>query len=122
LSIKELSSVRFIMREEGSGTRMAVNHYLAQHGSTLSVRLTLGSNEAIKQAVAGGMGLSILSRHVLGHAPAEEGLKELDVVDFPLEREWYVLYRRARPLSIVAQTFLEYLLGQKPEQFMQQAK
>lgn len=112
LTLEDLSKARFIMREEGSGTRMAVNEYLATHHITLSVRMTLGSNEAIKQAVAGGMGLSILSRHVLGHAPAAEGLKELHVRDFPLEREWYVLFRKERRLSLVAKMFLNYLISE----------
>jgi DNA-binding transcriptional LysR family regulator len=110
LRLLDLVAERFIMREEGSGTRMAVDDYLAKQRISLRVRMTLGSNEAIKQAVAGGMGLSILSRHVLGHPPANEGLKELAVEHFPLERAWYVLYRRARPLSLIATTFLHFLL------------
>lgn len=112
LSLADLRAERFIMREDGSGTRMAVNEYLERHRLSLSVRMTLGSNEAIKQAVAGGMGLSILSRHVLGHAPGQEGLKELAVKDFPLERAWYVLFRKERRLSLIAKTFLEYLLSE----------
>lgn len=110
LLLADLDAERFIMREEGSGTRMAIDQHLARQRISLTVRMTLGSNEAIKQAVAGGMGLSILSRHVLGHAPAKEGLKELAVDHFPLERAWYVLYRRARPLSMVATRFLNFLL------------
>lgn len=112
LLLRDLAGERFIMREEGSGTRMAVDQHLARQRVSLNVRMTLGSNEAIKQAVAGGMGLSILSRHVLGHLPAAEGLKELTVEHFPLERAWHVLYRRGRPLSLVARTFLAYLLGE----------
>lgn len=111
LLLGDLAGERFIMREEGSGTRMAVDQHLARQRVCLNVRMTLGSNEAIKQAVAGGMGLSILSRHVLGQLPAAEGLKELAVEQFPLERAWYVLYRKGRPLSLVARTFLAYLLG-----------
>ncbi len=112
LLLQDLAAERFIMREEGSGTRMAVDDHLARQRFSLIVRMTLGSNEAIKQAVAGGMGLSILSRHVLGHAPANEGIQELAVEHFPLERTWYVLYRRARPLSLIATTFLNFLLGE----------
>lgn len=111
LLLRDLAAERFIMREEGSGTRMAVDEHLARQRISLNVRMTLGSNEAIKQAVAGGMGLSILSRHVLGRVPAADGLKELAVEHFPLERAWYVLYRKGRPLSLVARTFMEYLLG-----------
>jgi DNA-binding transcriptional LysR family regulator len=112
LLLRELAAERFIMREEGSGTRMAIDQYLSSQGVSLNVRMTLGSNEAIKQAVAGGMGLSILSRHVLGHVPSTEGLEDLEVAHFPLERAWYALYRKGRPLSLVARTFLEYLLGE----------
>ncbi len=53
------------MRELGSGTRKAVQKLFDEHGISVKVKLDLGSNEAIKQAIAGGLGISVLSRHTL---------------------------------------------------------
>ena len=73
----------FLLRETGSGTRKAVDRHLAANGLTLKVKLALGSNEAIRDLVASGMGLAILSRHVLGEHPEQEGLRILEVAGFP---------------------------------------
>lgn len=99
----------FIMREPGSGTRLAVEQYFARHGLAPRIRMELGSNEAIKQAVLGHLGLSILSRHTLGSLPEGGDLAVLDVVGFPLSWQWYVGYPRGKQLSVIARTFLEYL-------------
>jgi DNA-binding transcriptional LysR family regulator len=61
IPLEKLSKERFILRESGSGTRLACDQHFAAQGFTPVVRLELGSNEAIKQAVAGEMGLAILS-------------------------------------------------------------
>jgi DNA-binding transcriptional LysR family regulator len=74
------------------------------------VRLELGSNEAIKQAIAGGMGISVLSEHTLTSEGNQSELSILDVEHFPIKRRWYVAYLGGKQLSIIAQTFLEYLL------------
>ncbi len=65
IPIKRLQGEPFIMREMGSGIRRAVQQIFLDHGITLSLRLEIGNNEAIKQAVAGGLGISVLSQHVL---------------------------------------------------------
>jgi len=65
ITIERLAQEPFIMREPGSGTRRAIQNLLDQKNLVVKVRLELGSNEAIKQAIAGGLGLSVLSRHTL---------------------------------------------------------
>lgn len=97
----------FIMREPGSGTRRALQKLLDAHKLSVKVRLELGSNEAIKQAIAGGLGLSVLSRHTLITDHSE--LTILDVEGFPIKREWYIAYLAGKQLSVVASTFLDYL-------------
>jgi DNA-binding transcriptional LysR family regulator len=100
----------FILREKGSGTRLATERYFADLGFTLKVRMELGSNEAIKQVIAGGLGISVLSRHTLT-LEGERGLiQPLDVQGFPLRRMWYVAYPKGKHLSAVAEAFLDYLL------------
>jgi DNA-binding transcriptional LysR family regulator len=107
ISLKRLVEEPFIMREPGSGTRRAFQKLLDTQSLSVKVRLELGSNEAIKQAIAGGLGLSVLSRHTLLTDSSE--LVTLDVEGFPIERQWYVVYLAGKQLSVVAQTFLEYL-------------
>lgn len=97
------------MREPGSGTRMAVEWLFQKHDIKINMRMELGSNEAIKQAVVGGLGVSVLSRHTLALDAAMGQLATLDVEDFPIERQWYTVRLMGKQLTIVAKTFLEYL-------------
>ena len=101
-----------LTREPGSGTRQATDQYLAAQGVSWPARLALGSNEAIKHAVAAGLGLAILSRHTLGPDPATQGLVELKVSGLPIRRMWHVVWRSDRSLSLPARTFLSALRQQ----------
>jgi DNA-binding transcriptional LysR family regulator len=105
----DLADVAFVMREQGSGTRTAVEREFQERGLSLRVKLELGSNEAIKQAVAGGLGLTILSRSTVRLDTAQPELVELDVHGFPVRRSWYVVWPRSKQLSVVASTFLDFL-------------
>ncbi|MEL6224056.1 MAG: LysR family transcriptional regulator [Cyanobacteria bacterium J06627_8] len=109
IPITELSDEPFIMRESGSGTRKAVQAMFEKHDVNVRVRLELGSNEAIKQAIAGGLGLSVLSCHTLTPEGNTGELTILDVQGFPIERQWYIVHLGNKQLSIVANTFLDYL-------------
>lgn len=112
VTLAALQAERFILRERGSGTRMAMSVHFKAQGFEPLVRLELGSNEAIKQAVAGGLGLSVLSRHALALAPESEGLAVLPVLGFPIHAHWYMVRRRGKQLSPVAQAFERHLLSQ----------
>jgi DNA-binding transcriptional LysR family regulator len=104
-----LSGEAFIMREPGSGTRLAAERFFAEHGLEVGIRMTLASTEAIKQAVAGEMGLAVISEHTLALDAASGSIAVLDVVGFPLLRPWYVLYPAGRHLSPAAAAFLDHL-------------
>ena len=110
LSLADLAPHPFLLRETGSGTRKAVDRHLAANGLTLKVKLALGSNEAIRDLVASGMGLAILSRHVLGEHPEQEGLRMLEVAGFPLQQPWSVVHLRQKILSLPAHAFMDELL------------
>ena len=110
IPIEKLNGEAFVMREQGSGTRTAVQKLFAKHKVSVKVKLELGSNEAIKQAIAGGLGISVLSRHTLISEENSQELTVLDVQHFPIKRRWYVAYLSNKQLSVIAQTFLEYLL------------
>lgn len=109
LELADLSAERFILRERGSGTRLACDAFFSRAAFVPQVRLELGSNEAIKQAVAGGLGLAVISRHALPARPADDQLTILDVAGFPLQSRWFTLYPRGKRLSPVAAVFLEHL-------------
>ncbi len=117
ISIKRVSEEPFILRESGSGTRIATERFFSEHNLKLKVRMELGSNEAIKQAIVGGLGISVLSHHTLALDAPTGHLAVLDVEGFPIERHWYYAYPSGKQLSIVAQAFLEYL--QQASHFLQ---
>ncbi len=110
IPLKQLSEEPFLMREAGSGTRIAAQRLFDEHGIRLNIRMELGSNEAIKQAIAGGLGVSVLSRHTLALEGASGPLTILDVQHFPIQRHWYLVYPAGKQLSVVARTFCDYLL------------
>ena len=109
IPITKLHNEQFIMRERGSGTRAAVEQLFAKHGVSVKVRLELGGNEAIKQAIGVGLGISVLSQHTFTPEAAMSGLTILDVQHFPIERHWYVVYPADKQLSILASTFFDFL-------------
>lgn len=112
LPLAALAGESFIVRERGSGTRMAAEEAFRAHGFVPRVRMELGSNEAVKHAVAAGLGLAVLSQHAVGATPAASGLAVLAVRGFPVRRSWQVVYPSGRPLSIVARTLLEFVRAQ----------
>jgi DNA-binding transcriptional LysR family regulator len=106
---ERLAPERFILRESGSGTRMACEAHFTQLGFRPNVRLELGSNEAIKQAVAAGLGLAIVSRHALNATPSTDIVTMLDVRGFPIQSSWHVLWRHPKRLSPIAAEFLSHI-------------
>lgn len=112
IPLQRFAEEPFIMREPGSGTRMAVERFFEENRVAINVEMEIGSNEAIKQAIVGGLGISVLSRHVLALEGTKGSLTILDVEGFPIQRHWYVVYPANKQLSVVASTFLEYLLNE----------
>lgn len=110
VEINALGRERFILREIGSGSRRTIDTHLAQTGITLDVKLAVNSNEAIRDLVATGVGLAVLSRHALPADPATAGVCILDVEGFPLRRPWLIVQIRSKPLSLPARAFLAHLL------------
>ncbi|MCC5879577.1 MAG: LysR family transcriptional regulator [Idiomarina sp.] len=84
-----LRNERFLLREQGSATRMVFDTWLAGRGIQLSHRVQVESNEAIRLSVASGMGLAVLSEHIVEHG--SDPLSILKVKDFPLPGQWYIV-------------------------------
>lgn len=108
ISLQRLQHYPFVMREEGSGTRRSIQLFCQEHGIRLKERMIIETNEAIKQAVASGLGLAVLSRHTLDYSELS-GLVRLDVEHFPITSEWFLVHPRDRALSNLAQTFHDYM-------------
>jgi len=110
VSLTDLQHRRFILRESGSGTRMAADQHFRQKKFRPDVRLELGSNEAVKASVAGGLGLGIVSRHALHGLDKENGVRVLDVRGFPLPSAWHMVHHASQKLSPVALAFRQHVL------------
>lgn len=101
----------FVMREEGSGTRLAAEKYFSSHHVSVKAALEMSTNEAVKQAVQASMGLGILSFDTVRLEVETGRLKVLDAEGFPIIRYWYLVHRKQKRLSGVAQAFKEFLLS-----------
>jgi DNA-binding transcriptional LysR family regulator len=109
LVLNDLETRRFILREPGSGTRMAADQHFRRKKFRPDVRLELGSNEAVKESVAGGLGLGVISSHALHGKNKENGVQVVDVVGFPLPSAWHVVHHAGQKLSPVASAFKRHL-------------
>ncbi len=109
IPLERLAKEPFLLREPGSGTRMAAERQFAESGLKINMRMELGSNEAIKQAVIGGLGVSVLSRHTLELDTPSKQFVMLNVQGFPIRRQWYFVYPSGKQLSIIARTFVDHL-------------
>jgi DNA-binding transcriptional LysR family regulator len=110
IALAEIAEQPFIMREPGSGIRDATLRLFSAAGLQPRVRMELGSNEAIKHAIVGGLGLSVLSLHTLALEGPDGPVAILDVEQFPIHREWYIVYPKEKELSLVARTFLDFAI------------
>lgn len=106
LSLTDLLQERFLLREPGSATRMLFDGWLQTQGMQLNRTLQMASNEAIRVGVAAGMGVAVISRHVI--PSGEHGLVELSVPGFALESHWHFIVRRDRRLPHAARRFLMF--------------
>jgi len=106
-----LANEPFIVREPASGTRTAMQEYLDRYRLKPSFVMEMPSNEAIKQAVMAGMGVSLLSLHTIG-LELQSGLIAVPTVEgLPLMRRWNIVNRAAKQLSPSAEAFRYFVLG-----------
>lgn len=113
VDLKELRKARFISREGGSGTLRSLRKLLARKGhdpeKLLNVVMELGSTEAVKEALIAGYGLSILSRTSIQRELRDGFLREVPIRGLKLERDFFQVFHRQRPLSPVSQAFIHFV-------------
>ena len=110
IPMESLQKQPFIMREQGSGTRISMERVFEDEGIQLKTGMEMSSNEAIKQAVQAGLGLGVLSIHTLEAELILKRLVVLDVEDFPIMRHWYIVHRHGKRFSAIAQAFKDFVL------------
>ena len=108
IALARLANEPFLIRERGSGTRMATLKLFEQQGLTPKIRMELSTNEAIREAILAGLGVSILSRYTFGLEPEQTKLVCLDVEGFPLESHWHFVYPVGKHLSMAARAFIDF--------------
>jgi LysR family transcriptional regulator, low CO2-responsive transcriptional regulator len=111
LTIHDLIQETFLLREQGSGTRLDTEQYFAHAGIPLQESLELGSIEAIKEGVVAGLGIAVIPREAVELEIANGDLVMLNVEGFPLQRQWYMVHlqgrRLARAAAVLRKIFLQ---------------
>lgn len=109
LTLRDFTGESFLMREPGSGTRLAVEMAARRAGVSLQVGMELGSNGAIKHAVEAGLGVAVLSSHAIELERRGGGLVVVDIEGFPILRPWSIVHLRRRQLPAAVAQFIEFL-------------
>jgi len=115
IGLAEFCRHPFLQREAGSGTRTAIERFFAEQGIAVQPRMELGSNFAIEQAVATGLGVSIVSRTMLDGLHLGDEIRVLNVEGLPLRGHWHLVYMKAKAEFPVVKHFRDFLLQFAPE-------
>jgi LysR family transcriptional regulator, low CO2-responsive transcriptional regulator len=114
IPFEALAGERFLVREQGSGTRSSMERFFGERGFAPKIDSVMNSNETIKQAVMAGMGVAFISRHTIGLELATGRLCVLDVQGLPLMRRWYVVQRAGRFVSPATAAFVQFVVENAP--------
>jgi DNA-binding transcriptional LysR family regulator len=109
VTLARLAEEVFLLREEGSGTRAAMEELFEIAGIPLKVGMVLGHVEAIKRAVAANLGVSVLSSLAVKREVQYGTLAILDVEQFPIQRRWYIARLASRSLTASTEVFIKFL-------------
>ena len=112
IPLQRLAEEIFVIREAGSGTRAAMERFFSERDLTLKTGMQMTRNEAIKQAVRAGLGLSVVSIHSIELELETKRLVVLDVSDFPIKRDWFLVYRHGKRLSPSAAAFKDFVFSE----------
>ena len=108
--VDALAAYPFIVREQGSGTRKAMEDFFRDHHFTPRISMEMSSNETIKQAVMAGMGISFLSLHTLGLELRNGLLQVVEIEGTPIMRTWNLVHLLSKVLSPAAEAFRYYII------------
>jgi DNA-binding transcriptional LysR family regulator len=114
-STEHIKEFPLILREEGSGTRTVMENFLSENSIAYTKKMELTSNEAVKQAVIAGLGLSIMPLIGIKNELRNGDLQIVPVENFPIVTSWYLVWLRQKNLSPVSKEFLRYIEQHKSE-------
>jgi DNA-binding transcriptional LysR family regulator len=109
IALADLCAEPFLQREAGSGTRIVIERFLAERGLALRPRMELGSNFAIEQAVATGVGVSIVPSAMLTGLRLGHEIRVLAVEGLPIRGSWYLVHLKAKADFPVVRQFRDHL-------------
>lgn len=112
IAVDRVAKEIFIVREPGSGTRLAMEQFFEERALTCRVGMEMASNETIKQAVMAGMGVSFISRHTIDLEIQTQRLAVLNVSGTPVIKQWHVAHLSKTRLSPTAEAFRRFVLTQ----------
>ena len=107
VSLEELSREAWILRERGSGTRLAFDQAMRHHPAPLNIRLELEHTEAIKRAVESGLGIGCISRLALRDAFRRGSLIPLETPQLDLARQFWFIWHKQKYQTAAMREFLE---------------
>ncbi len=119
-SVHELKQLPIIFREKGSGTRVLMERFFSQNNLNVVNKIELTSNEAVKQAVIAGLGVSILPMIGVKNEIIVGDLKIIDVPKLPLETDWNLIWLQQKSLSPVAEAFRNFVTHERNRIFEEQ--
>jgi DNA-binding transcriptional LysR family regulator len=117
LTADDLRPYEFIVREQGSGTRIAMQKFFTDHRVEPRLQMQVNSNETLKQAVMAGLGLGFVSLHTIGSELDHGQIAILDVRSTPVFRVWNMVHTLSKVLSPAAEAF-RYEILESGEQFL----
>jgi DNA-binding transcriptional LysR family regulator len=109
IPLASLAGETFLLREQGSGTRMLMQRLFLEAGLNPNIGMEIGSNETIKQAVMAGLGIALISAHTVSAEIRDGRLAALNVKGLPVIRQWFVVKREDKRLPPAAQALWEFL-------------
>ncbi len=112
--LSDLNEAVFILREPGSATREVFEQALRAHQTRIKIGMELGSTEAIKQAVAKGIGVSVASKFAVAREAKLGLLSMRRIHGLPFFRPLFIVYHGQRQLPPAARAFLELIQTTKP--------
>jgi DNA-binding transcriptional LysR family regulator len=114
VAVEDLAGETLIVRESGSGTRSAMEEFFHEHSIKPQIGMEMASNEAIKQAVVAGLGISFISQHTLGLELSAGRLVILKVEGTPVMRRWHIVRHRSKYLTPALAAFWDFVLESAP--------
>jgi len=109
IRLSDLADIEFVVREIGSGTRLAMQKFFSQHQAKLKTSMEMPTNEAIKQAVSAGLGLGIVSLHTLQQELSLKLVELLNVKEMPIMRVWYIVHQKQKIVTPAMQVFMDFV-------------